>query len=182
MQNFIDLIKRFDEPIFYFINQSVKNDLFDLLFPFITRLAEPASFISLCVILFLFGRYRAKLTSVLILLTTYATYIAAQVLKETINRPRPMDVYSNISVFGSVQYSSFPSTHSALIATIVTLLIFRYKKSCFILLPIGLLVGISRIYLGHHYPSDVIAGFILGSVTAILLLGLDGLIKDIQNL
>jgi len=116
------------------------------------------------------------------LLTSYTSYIATQVLKEVINRPRPLDAYSNISVMGSVDYSSFPSTHSALIAAIATILCFKYKKSAIILIPIALLVGISRIYLGHHYPSDVIGGFALGYLIAILFIGIENLIKDIQDL
>ncbi|MFH1656006.1 MAG: phosphatase PAP2 family protein [Candidatus Omnitrophota bacterium] len=182
MQYFIDLIKQFDEPIFFFINQSIKIKQLDLIFPIITRLAEPITFVSLCVILFFLGKYRAKLTSVLILLATYATYITTLTLKEIINRPRPLDAYLDISVMGSVKLSSFPSTHSALIAAIVTLLCFKYKKSSFILLPIALAVGVSRIYLGHHYPSDVIAGFALGFLVAVLFLGIEKLIEDIQNL
>ncbi|MBM3252189.1 MAG: phosphatase PAP2 family protein [Candidatus Omnitrophica bacterium] len=182
LTHIIDLIKQFDEPIFFFINRTVRTDQLNLIFPLITRLAEPTAFISVCVILFLFGRYKAKLTSILILLATYLTYIFAQVIKEAVNRPRPMDVYSNISVIGTVKYASFPSTHAALIAAVITILCLKYKKTSFVLVPIALLVGVSRIYLGHHYPSDVIGGFILGFSIAVLFLGLDGLIKDIQKI
>jgi undecaprenyl-diphosphatase len=182
LTHIIDLIKQLDEPLFFFINKTIRNDQLNLVFLLITRLAKPTVFIPVCVILFLFGRYRAKLTSILILLATYLTYIFAQVMKEAINRPRPMDVYSNISVVGTVKYASFPSTHAALIAAVITILCLQYKKTSFILVPIALLVGVSRIYLGHHYPSDVIAGFILGLSIAVLFLGLDGLIKDIQKI
>jgi undecaprenyl-diphosphatase len=175
-------IAEFEQDIFFYINKTIKNDLFDLFFSKITYLAEPIAIISLCLLLFVFGKYKARMTAVFILSTSYISYIVSQTIKEIINRPRPLDVYTDISITGSAKLSSFPSTHSVLIASVVTILCAKYKKSSFILIPIALLVGVSRIYLGHHFPSDVLAGFFLGAVISILFLGLENLFNTIQNL
>lgn len=62
--------------------------------------------------------------------------------------------------------SSFPSSHTAGTVTILTLWVMRQKKLRWIALCIGLLVALSRIHNGMHYPSDVLAGALFGMIYA----------------
>jgi undecaprenyl-diphosphatase len=57
---------------------------------------------------------------------------------------------------------SFPSGHTTAVFSVIVPFLLQTPSLAAVLIPLGLSVGISRIYLGLHYPSDVIAGGILG--------------------
>ena len=181
METLITKVLEFDEIIFFFINRAIKTRTLDVLFSVITGLAEAPFILFLAVILFIFGKGKEKLASVLILFCSLISYLASIALKQIISRPRPIDTYFNISVIGSTKMPSFPSTHSVIIAALVTILCSKYKKMKFTLIPACLFVGISRIYLGHHFPTDVAAGFLLGIIIALLILGIEDLFNEIQK-
>jgi undecaprenyl-diphosphatase len=94
--------------------------------------------------------------------------LLSSVLKATFNRPRP-DVVAHLV---QVSSASFPSGHSLISAVIyptlgavlASLSVQRRTKIYFILSAFVLmvLIGLSRMYLGVHYPSDVLAGWTVG--------------------
>lgn len=98
------------------------------------------------------------------------------ILKHYIHRTRPDTLYVSQMYFKT---SSFPSGH-AFSATVICALLayaaFKYLPAPWnIILPIALgafalLVGISRVYVGAHYPTDVIAGWGLGALFAVLII------------
>jgi undecaprenyl-diphosphatase len=100
--------------------------------------------------------------------------IAMRILKRIIDRPRP-DFVPHLSYVNS---ASFPSGHSMLSAVIyltLGVLLTRFVEGrrlkvyiVSIALFLMLCVGISRVYMGVHYPSDVVAGWIAGIVWALL--------------
>jgi membrane-associated phospholipid phosphatase len=89
----------------------------------------------------------------------------SEVLKIVINRERPADKYPGvIFVNGVVQGQSFPSGHTTLAFATATTLALNYKK-WYIVIPAYLWAGsvaYSRLYLGKHYPGDVLAGAAIG--------------------
>jgi membrane-associated phospholipid phosphatase len=89
----------------------------------------------------------------------------SEALKKTINRERPADRYpKEIFVNGAVHGESFPSGHTSLAFATATTLALDYKK-WYIVVPAYLWagsVGYSRMYLGKHYPGDVLAGAAIG--------------------
>jgi undecaprenyl-diphosphatase len=85
------------------------------------------------------------------------------VLKPWIHRLRPCNVLDGVlTPFGKSDAFSFPSSHASNMGVSMFLLsmVFPAWRPLFIL--IALLVGLSRIYLGLHYPSDVLSGYVLG--------------------
>ncbi len=91
-------------------------------------------------------------------------------LKKTFNERRPFDKHPDEVVYrnGSSGGASFPSGHTSAAFNLATSLALRYKKPI-VIIPAFLYagcIGWSRIYQGVHYPSDVLAGALVGAGTA----------------
>ncbi len=172
-----ELIKSLDKNIFHFVNSALKNRAFDLAFPVITRLGEDLLIIALGVLLFFLGRKKEKAVSVIILVTLFFSRLSVLVLKRLTHKPRPFLIYENVHLIGKPIFSSFPSGHTTLATAICVVLCFKYKRLSPLFIFLAFLVGVSRLYVGQHYPTDVMAGFVLGSGVALAVLYLEKLIQ-----
>jgi undecaprenyl-diphosphatase len=91
--------------------------------------------------------------------------ISTRVVKELVGRIRPCHIYEWVRLVGSYCPNSpaFTSTHAANITAAITFLSFFFPRwLLFVMVPLAVIVGYSRIYKGVHYPLDVIGGAILG--------------------
>ncbi len=106
-----------------------------------------------------------------------------KVLKNVFERPRPFVVIEEIRLFmESIGYTSsgysFPSGHSFSSMEQAIILTGMNKKLGYFTIPFAVIVGFSRIYLGAHYLTDVIAGLILGLLFGLLA---NFVIKKLKN-
>ncbi len=107
----------------------------------------------------------------LVLGITLSDQVCNSLLKPLVGRIRPCNVLEGVHLLVNCTKSfSFPSSHATNIFTGTMLLSFVYPKLKTVLLGLAVLVSYSRIYVGVHYPLDVVAGIILGVLCAMATL------------
>ncbi|AEF96329.1 phosphatase PAP2 family protein [Methanotorris igneus] len=160
----IETLNKINIQLFYTIN-SHYNVFLDMTMTIITHSAYPMA-ITVLVLSFLKDRNFGN--KVLIALTL--AFLVAFSLKYIINEPRPYLILKNIHLLSYEGYEpSFPSGHTTFAFTVSTLLYSYSKKMGLIFLIWAILVGYSRVYVGVHYPFDVLAGAIIGIVCGYLV-------------
>ena len=150
-----------------------RNPSFDSTFIVITDSAAALAF-GIPAIIMIHGLFRKnKLqwrNALTVIIAVAIAAIMANIIKFSLDTPRPYEIYPFIAKLSSGGSPSFPSGHTTDAFAFAVAAGLVYSK-WYILLP-GLiwatLVGISRMWLGVHYPSDVIAGAILGTACALL--------------
>ncbi|HEU4621904.1 MAG TPA: phosphatase PAP2 family protein [Burkholderiaceae bacterium] len=89
------------------------------------------------------------------------------VVKRTMGRPRPYEACDDIQLCGRVlDRFSFPSGHALHATTFTLVLAAHFPHVAIVLAPLAALIALSRIVLGLHYPSDVLAGVVVGTASA----------------
>ncbi|MFO0773202.1 MAG: phosphatase PAP2 family protein [Nitrospiraceae bacterium] len=93
-----------------------------------------------------------------------ADAIGAQV-KHVVQRPRPCLALPDATVLGQCGgLHSFPSNHAANSAAIASFLHVLYPKSAYVTWPIVAMIGLARVYIGVHYVTDILGGWLIGMV------------------
>ena len=94
----------------------------------------------------------------------------AQVLGHLVDRARPYDVMTSVTVLvDRTKDFSFPSDHATVVGAVAGGLWFVDRRLGRTVAALALLMAFARVYVGAHYPGDVIAGLVLGGGTAMLV-------------
>ncbi len=103
--------------------------------------------------------------------------IFCNILKYVFGVSRPkyffLEGYERINFFNlEHKVSSFPSGHTQAAFTLAVLIIIYSKRYYFVIISFAILMGLSRIFMSMHFPSDIVAGAYLGSLVPIILYNL----------
>lgn len=178
-----DFIVSIDVAIYQFVD-SIMNPVLDVIMTFITHLGDTPGIIWFIIgICLLIPKKTRKLGVLLFAGLAISSVINNLCLKEIIERPRPYNLDPQVWLDAGYTYEwpglikqssswSFPSGHtSTSIGAAFALLLSCKKKYLAVGIPtfiLSLLVGFSRIYVHVHYPTDVIAGAVVGLIGGVI--------------
>ncbi len=164
----IDWITALDTSILDFIQTHFRCAFLDFLMPVITHLASAGIlWIAAAVVLLCIRKYR-KNGCMLALALVLCLLIGNILLKPLIDRVRPYDVNTLVELLiGRLSDPSFPSGHTTVSFAAAAVLLYTDKRMGIPAVVLAALIGFSRLYLYVHYPSDVLAGLILGVLLGI---------------
>ncbi|MBC7779887.1 MAG: phosphatase PAP2 family protein [Proteobacteria bacterium] len=132
-----------------------------------SRLGDGVFWYALMAALLVFDGARAREPVLRMVLTGLICIALYRWLKGRTSRPRPYQLYTDIRLgTAPLDLYSFPSGHTLHAVAFSIVALAWYPVLAPLLLPFTLMVALSRVALGLHYPSDVIAGALLGALVA----------------
>jgi undecaprenyl-diphosphatase len=165
----LEAILRWDEQLFRLLNGTWHDPILDQVLPFVTEAGNfVLPFVVAALIIVWVGRVRGLRFLILAVISVIvADAIGTYVFKYSFLRPRPCLGLTEVRLLvGCTNLPSFPSNHAvnaSVLATLASLYLPRLRIAAVVL---ACLVGYSRVYVGAHYPLDVLAGSVLGIVIA----------------
>jgi len=160
-------INRWDVELCEFCNRQSRHISVRNLFRLASRLGDGVFWYTLMIVLLL--RYQAAALPAVIhmLAVGLACTAVYKLVKHKTLRPRPFNVYPAIVCMGkTLDQFSFPSGHTLHAVGFSIIAVFYFPALIWLLLPFSILVALSRPILGLHYPSDVLAGALIGTLIA----------------
>ncbi|HYB75280.1 MAG TPA: phosphatase PAP2 family protein [Candidatus Sulfotelmatobacter sp.] len=156
----------FDRSLFLLIHQTSRNALFDLVMPQLTEKWNWVLPLAAVFLLYAFfnGTKRGALLFLSGVLLVLVADAGATALKHVFLRPRPLASVAEAQALAErAASSSFPSNHAVNAFALATLFAIYYPSLAIPFFTVAALVGYSRVYLGDHYPLDVLAGAVFGA-------------------
>lgn len=142
-----------------------------------TQIGNGITALGIALVLFLVGD---RILAYDLILSTITLWLLVELVKFIVHRSRPFIRLTQTRIIGHQAVGrSFPSGHTSQVFLLATLFTQHFHPAlwvAFLLYTIVAFVGITRMYVGAHYPRDVLAGAILGSAWGLLGVMLNGFI------
>ena len=163
----------FDLPILEWIQANLQSPLLDKLMPIITAFGNGGIFWIACAIVLMFLPKTRRIGFGMAFALTMGLVVCNIILKPGVARIRPYDLQETLGVTIDLLIKrshdfSFPSGHTIASFEACTVLMLGNKKLGIPATLLAILIAFSRLYLYVHYPTDVIASIVLGTLFGII--------------
>ncbi|HLP17102.1 MAG TPA: phosphatase PAP2 family protein [Bacteroidota bacterium] len=171
----IDFLYSIDVALFFFINHSLANPVFDIVMPFVTDLnrirAGQILYVSAWLLLMIKGGRNGRVAGVMLIVgIVVSDQLSSSVLKPLVGRIRPCHVLPNVRLLVECGGGlSFPSSHAVNNFCAAAILSSFFASRRWVFFSIASLVAFTRPYVGVHYPSDIAGGAVIGAACGYLL-------------
>ncbi|HQU74822.1 MAG TPA: phosphatase PAP2 family protein [Calditrichia bacterium] len=160
-----------NRQLFLYLNTAFASSWGDAFMVFITSKENwylPAALLLLLMVWK--GRGHGRLAALVVLVAlVVGDQLSSTVLKPLFAQPRPCKIMEGFRLLVHCGSSyGFPSGHATNIAVFATVMAAFYRRATAALVLLAFLVGFSRIYVGVHFPLDVLAGWLLGVVIGLV--------------
>lgn len=161
----LETLQQIDVSLFYVINQGLKTNFFDQTMPIIT---EFKNWLPIYIFFSGYLLYKHKQKGLAVLIVLILTIVISDqiggLIKDVVSRLRPCWQFDNINLLIPCgKGKSFPSNHAINNFGAAIVLSYYFRKYTYIFYTIAIIVSLSRIFVGVHFPFDVLSGAILGS-------------------
>lgn len=160
----MELIQGLDRGIILFVNEYLIFEPINSMMAFISWLGNKGFiWILFGILLIVLGKENRKWGFLLLVSLGITALLGNVLLKPLVARTRPYDALDIAIVIERLKDFSFPSGHTAAAFSAAVILLAMNQKLGIVMVIFAVLMGLSRIYLMVHYPSDVLAGALLGA-------------------
>src|SRR3990167_1001147 len=160
-----EIIRHLDTELFTFINHLPHNFLLDTFFGFMTAIGYGGViWVVIAIVLTIRNKkITKKLFTAIIWAEVIYFFFIEYLIKNYFGRLRPQFLLPDaILPYDFSRSFSFPSGHAAIAFALSYILAKMHKKKALFYYFLAVLVSFSRIYLGKHFPSDILVGALLG--------------------
>ena len=163
----------FDLPVLDWIQAHLQSDLLDTVMPIITMLGDAGIFWMICAAILVFTKKYRRIGFGMAIAMAMGLVVCNMILKPGVGRIRPYDFQESLGVTINLLIEkqhdfSFPSGQTIASFEACTVLLLGSRKLGIPATLLAILIAFSRMYLYVHYPTDVIASVILGTIFGII--------------
>jgi undecaprenyl-diphosphatase len=175
----LEQLIQFDQNLFFTINHGLSNSFFDWLMPALRNRFFWTPLYLFIIIFFIrnYGKQGWILILFLILTFGFTDFFSSSILKPSVQRLRPCndpEIKSDVkNLIACGSGFSFPSSHASNHFGLAVFLIVMFYPKWRLILPIGLFwaasISFAQVYVGVHYPVDILAGAIIGGMIGYIM-------------
>jgi undecaprenyl-diphosphatase len=165
----MEALTNFELNILDWIQTNMQSAFADWFFPLITKLGDAGIFwILVAAVMLIFPKTR-KTGAMMGLALIFGLIVCNMTMKPLIARIRPYDINTAVTLIVEKMHDfSFPSGHTTASFEGAVVLLMRDKRLGIPAMILAVLIAFSRLYLYVHFPTDVLAGAVLGTLFAVL--------------
>lgn len=169
------ILKSINSNILYFMQNHVQNSY---LTPIMVQITDSVYVWMIICIIFLFLK-KIRRVGILTISSILLTTVLGEVIKNIVKEPRPFETFKGFHLLIQAPTSySFPSLSTAIAFASAIMIAYYIRKSIIPVITLAILTGFSRIYFTVHYPTDVLAGMLLGLFCSLAVIYIN---KKIEN-